>query len=95
MIPRYISQSHNAESRNLSFDPLYMTYNIYFPPLNRWEALFRNCHIFHEFEHFLIVIASAKSGKNQIQWFGLIESRIRHFITNIEKDMVSQFSIAP
>ena len=32
---------------------------------NRWEALFRNCHILHEFEHFLIVIASAKTSRNQ------------------------------
>ena len=53
---------------------------------NRWEALFRNCHILHEFEHFLIVIASAKTSRNQISWFGLIEARIRHFISNIEKD---------
>merc|ERR1711981_1184477 len=48
-----------------------------------WEALFKTCHIFHEYEHFLVVIASAL---NHIQWFGLIESKIRYFVQNIEKE---------
>ena len=57
-----------------------------------WESsLFRNRHIFHEFEHFLIVIASAKT-KNSVRWFGLIESRIRHFISNVEKEMTTSIA---
>ena len=44
--------------------------------------IFQTCHIFHEYEHFLIVIASAV---NHIQWFGLIESKLRYFISSVEK----------
>ncbi len=40
-------------------------------------------HIFHEYDHFLVVVATAN---NYIQWFGLIESKIRHFLTSIEKE---------
>ena len=39
--------------------------------------------MFNEYEHFLLVIGSAV---RPIQWFGLIESKIRHFINNLEKD---------
>jgi len=48
-----------------------------------WEALFKTCHIFHEYEHFLVVIASAI---NHIQWFGLIESKLKYFIQTVEKE---------
>jgi len=48
-----------------------------------WQELFKTCHIFHEYEHFLIVIASAV---NHIQWFGLIESKLRYFISSVEKE---------
>ena len=48
-------------------------------------------HIFHEYHHFLVVMASAT---NHIQWFGLIESRIRHFIVGIEKDCYQTLSAA-
>ncbi len=47
------------------------------------SLLFQTNHIFHEYDHFLVVIATAN---NYIQWFGLIESKIRHFLSNIEKE---------
>ena len=49
----------------------------------QWEALFETRHMFHEYEHFLVAIASSLEHK---QWFGLIESKIRHFVQNIEKE---------
>ncbi len=45
--------------------------------------LFQTNHIFDEYHHFLVVVATAN---NYIQWFGLIESKIRHFLNNIEKE---------
>ncbi|CAB4069449.1 PAP [Lepeophtheirus salmonis] len=48
-----------------------------------WDTLFKTRHIFHEFEHFLFVIASAYK---PLLWFGLIESKIRHFVINIERE---------
>lgn len=32
-----------------------------------------------------MIVVSAQA-KNYIQWFGLIESKIRHFLTTVEKD---------
>jgi poly(A) polymerase len=48
-----------------------------------WQDLFRTCHIFHEYEHFLIVMASAV---NHVQWFGLIESKLKYFVQSVEKE---------
>ena len=36
-----------------------------------------------EYEHFLVVISSAI---NHIQWFGLIESKIKYFVQSVEKE---------
>ncbi len=44
---------------------------------------FQTCHIFHDYEHFLCVMASAT---HPLQWFGLIESKIRYFVTKIESE---------
>jgi hypothetical protein len=53
---------------------------------DKWDSLFNTCHIFHEYEHFLIVIASADATSDHIKWFGLIESKIRHLVNGVEKD---------
>ncbi len=45
---------------------------------------FQTNHIFHEYHHLLLIIVCARN--NYIQWFGLIESKIRHFISNVEKE---------
>jgi poly(A) polymerase len=37
----------------------------------------------NEYEHFLVVISSAIS---HIQWFGLIESKLKYFIASVEKE---------
>lgn len=52
----------------------------------KWDSLFNTCHMFHEYEHFLIVIASADATSDHIKWFGLIESKIRHLVNGVEKD---------
>ena len=65
---------------------------IYFFPchFDRWAPVFKNSHILlDEYEHFVIVIASAKA-RNNIHWFGLIESKIRHFISNLGKIAVAE-----
>ncbi len=49
---------------------------------NPWRRIFDNSHLFHEYEHFVIVIASANT-KNHLHWFGLIESKIRHFVASL------------
>ena len=49
----------------------------------QWETLFETRHMFHEYEHFLVAIASSLENT---QWFGLIESKIRHFVLSIENE---------
>ncbi|XP_059079754.1 poly(A) polymerase beta-like isoform X1 [Tigriopus californicus] len=50
---------------------------------DEWASLFKLNHIFHEYDHFLLVIGSAIY---HVQWFGLIESKIRYFVSCVEKD---------
>ena len=63
--------------------------------------LFQTCHIFHEYDHFLIVVASAheppkpeEPSQAPIKWFGLIESKIRHLINSLEKEYRHQLAAA-
>ena len=52
-------------------------------------------HIFEEYSHLMVIAASAK---NYIQWFGLIESKIRHFLMGVEidfKDIIQYARIWP
>ena len=50
----------------------------------KWEALFRTQPILDEYNHFLVIRLLGMH--HSVKWFGLIESRLRHFINTLEKD---------
>lgn len=45
-----------------------------------WKDLFEPIKFFSIYKHFLVLIAS-----NQSEWLGLVESKIRHLVANLEK----------
>ncbi|KPJ17565.1 Poly(A) polymerase gamma [Papilio machaon] len=45
-----------------------------------WERLFEAPNFFSRYKHFIVLLASSASPVDQLQWCGLIESRIRHLI---------------
>ncbi|XP_026324473.1 poly(A) polymerase type 3 [Hyposmocoma kahamanoa] len=51
-----------------------------------WERLFEAPNFFSRYKHFIVLLASSGSADDQLQWCGLIESRIRHLITTLERN---------
>ncbi|CAB3232636.1 unnamed protein product [Arctia plantaginis] len=50
-----------------------------------WERLFEAPNFFSQYTHFLVLIASSATADDQLQWCGLVESKIRHLIMALEK----------
>lgn len=48
--------------------------------LKDWKELFEPILFFQKYIHFLVLISSS-----QPEWIGLVESKIRHLVTNLEK----------
>ncbi|CAO3676506.1 unnamed protein product [Rhizopus stolonifer] len=49
-----------------------------------WEDLFRPIDFFSMYNHYLQITVSSKSYKTQLQWSGLVESRIRQLVLRLE-----------
>ncbi|XP_049882188.1 poly(A) polymerase type 3 [Pectinophora gossypiella] len=51
-----------------------------------WERLFEAPNFFSRYKHFIVLLASSATPDDQLQWCGLIESKIRHLITTLERN---------
>ncbi|XP_045507790.1 poly(A) polymerase type 3 isoform X1 [Colias croceus] len=51
-----------------------------------WERLFEAPNFFARYKHFIVLLASSAAADDQLQWCGLIESKIRHLITTLERN---------
>ncbi|KAH9634940.1 hypothetical protein HF086_004340 [Spodoptera exigua] len=45
-----------------------------------WECLFDTPNFFPKYKYFIVLLASSSSPNDQLQWSGLVESKIRHLI---------------
>jgi poly(A) polymerase len=43
--------------------------------------------IFYSFRHFIVLLASSSSAEDQLEWVGLVESKVRHLIGNLERNV--------
>ncbi|GAA5812195.1 hypothetical protein MFLAVUS_005645 [Mucor flavus] len=50
----------------------------------RWQDLFQESDFFQIYNHYLQIVASAYSSQIQLQWSGLVESRVRQFVLKLE-----------
>ncbi|XP_059482396.1 poly(A) polymerase type 3 [Neocloeon triangulifer] len=51
-----------------------------------WDALFEPPKFFLKYKHFIVLLASANSAEDLLEYTGLIESKIRHLIGNLERN---------
>ncbi|CAH0718570.1 unnamed protein product, partial [Brenthis ino] len=51
-----------------------------------WERLFEAPNFFSRYKHFIMLMASSARAPDQLQWCGLVESKIRHLITTLERN---------
>merc|ERR1712038_945856 len=50
-----------------------------------WDQLFQPTDFFSQYKHFLVIEVFSNSEDDQSKWFGLVQSRVRHFIGDIER----------
>lgn len=49
-----------------------------------WDRLFQPPNFFMKYRHYLVVIAVARTPEDHLEWYGLVESKIRHLILSLE-----------
>ncbi|XP_064484839.1 poly(A) polymerase beta-like isoform X2 [Ornithodoros turicata] len=50
-----------------------------------WMKLFDPPNFFAKYKHFIVVIATASTKEHHLEWYGLVESKIRILISNLER----------
>jgi poly(A) polymerase len=57
---------------------------------SNWQKLFDAPNFFSLYKHFIVLIASSATAEDQLEWYGLIESKIRHLIGQLERNQYIQ-----
>lgn len=45
-----------------------------------WDKLFEPPNFFGKYRHYIVLLASSLTAEDQLEWCGLVESKIRHLI---------------
>jgi poly(A) polymerase len=51
----------------------------------KWRTLFEPLDFFAEYNHYLVVTATAVTADDQLEWEGLVESKLRHLVAKVEQ----------
>ncbi|KAL0274245.1 UNVERIFIED_CONTAM: hypothetical protein PYX00_006716 [Menopon gallinae] len=51
-----------------------------------WEKLFEPSQFFTKYRHYIVLLSSSSSPEDQLEWCGLVESKIRLLIGNLERN---------
>ena len=60
-----------------------------------WERLFDSPNFFAKYRHFIVLEASSDSEEDQLEWYGLVESKVRHLILNLEREAIELAHVWP
>ena len=60
-----------------------------------WAKLFEAPNFFAKYRHFIVLEVSSKSEDDQLEWYGLVESKIRHLILSLERECIELAHIWP
>lgn len=52
-----------------------------------WETLFLPSDFFMKYKHYIVLLAKADSEDHHLEWVGLVESKVRILISNLEKNI--------
>ncbi len=61
----------------------------------KWEKLFETPNFFAKYKHFIVLEASAATEEDQLEWYGLVESKVRHLVGNLEREAIELAHIWP
>lgn len=51
-----------------------------------WSKLFESPNFFQKYKHYILLLASAPTEKQRLEWVGLVESKIRILVGSLEKN---------
>ncbi|XP_066532725.1 poly(A) polymerase alpha isoform X2 [Hoplias malabaricus] len=51
-----------------------------------WSKLFEAPNFFQKYKHYIVLLASASTEKQHLEWVGLVESKVRILVGNLEKN---------
>lgn len=51
-----------------------------------WERLFEAPRFFFRYRHFIVLLVSSQASEEHLEWCGLVESKIRLMINNLERN---------
>ncbi|XP_060943016.1 poly(A) polymerase gamma isoform X1 [Limanda limanda] len=51
-----------------------------------WPKLFEPPNFFQKYKHYIVLAASASTEENHLEWIGLVESKIRVLVGNLERN---------
>ncbi|XP_046713702.1 poly(A) polymerase beta-like isoform X2 [Silurus meridionalis] len=51
-----------------------------------WSKLFEAPNFFQKYKHYIVLLASAPTEKQHLEWVGLVESKIRVLVGNLERN---------
>ena len=60
-----------------------------------WDKLFESPNFFGKYRHFIVLEASATTEEDQLEWYGLVESKVRHLILNLEREAIDLAHVWP
>jgi len=60
-----------------------------------WDKLFETPNFFAKYRHYIVLEASSTTEEDQIQWYGHVESKVRHLVGNLEREALELAHIWP
>ncbi|XP_021947220.1 poly(A) polymerase type 3 isoform X2 [Folsomia candida] len=51
-----------------------------------WQKLFEPWPFFNKYKHYIALIASSNSEGEQLEWYGMVESKLRHLVVTLERN---------
>ncbi|XP_010136686.1 PREDICTED: poly(A) polymerase gamma, partial [Buceros rhinoceros silvestris] len=51
-----------------------------------WSKLFEPLNFFEKYKHYIVLTASASTKEHYLEWIGLVESKIRVLVSNLERN---------
>lgn len=54
-----------------------------------WDKLFEPPNFFGKYKHYIVLLARSLTAEDQLEWCGLVESKIRHLIGKISKNLLN------
>jgi len=62
---------------------------------NPWDRLFETPNFFGKYRHFIVLEASAHTEQDQLDWYGLVESKVRHLVAYLEREAIELAHVWP